>query len=254
MIKRKRFIIDGLTRTGSTTLARLLNLHPEIDCLMEPFHPRRYGGQFNRMAIEAQSVEQATNLIWQRWSGFKHVWEANGWPFTQDPWLNERVVLCADRVIFLQRRNLLRRAISSIISAQLRFWVGTANQFRTRLEAVQLQELDPLIIREAVGRDQAAVRSRCQLLSDSGHAVLRVAYEELYSDEVTPYEQWQRINTILEFVGVSAVSQSTFREEWSPLLSRDVYRWASADVYRLMPGIQQIERQVGCDETGWLFR
>src|SRR5271169_3144199 len=104
-IKRSGFVIDGPTRTGSTTLAALLNCHPEINCLIEPFHPRRYGGQFHGMAIERRKIQPVLDLIWCRWTCIKHVWEPNGWPFPENPELNDAVIGEAKGVLFLTRRN-----------------------------------------------------------------------------------------------------------------------------------------------------
>src|ERR1700690_3290485 len=107
----KLFVIDSLPRTGSTTLARLLNCHPDIRCLIEPFHPL-YHGHFHVMAMQAKSVEPVLNLIRHRWNGIKHVWEVrDDWPFRDHPELNEAVALNADRIICLERRNLLRRYV-----------------------------------------------------------------------------------------------------------------------------------------------
>lgn len=252
--REKGFVIDGPTRTGSTTLAALLNRHPDIQCLVEPFHPLRYGGQFHNMAVAEQTVEPALNLIWYRWSGIKHVWESSGWPFVENPELNNGIVLGAQRVIFLRRRNLLRRCISSLISKQLRFWVGTREEFYVRLEDVQLTKMSPNVIVEEIKRDEAAVNRRLSLLRDHVPEVMHLFYEDLYAESVTITQQRAAINDVLAFLGFTSVPEDVFVTQWAHTLNPDNYRWSSPDVYRQIPGIERIESAVGCDRTGWLFR
>ncbi len=251
---KKGFVIDSLPRTGSTTLARLLSCHPDIRCLIEPFHPRRYDGQFFRMALEAGTAAAALNLIWHRWSGIKHVWDASqGWPFRSRPEVNDSIVLEAGHVIFLERRNLLRRYVSEAISQQLDFWIGTQQQFRARLENVQLRELDPAAVLQELHKDKAAVERRLQLMEEHNVPMLRLFYEDIFEEGVAAGPQFAIMNNILGFLGFPDVSEHTFMQQWAPLLDRSTYRWASPEIYRMVPAIESLEREVGSDETGWLF-
>lgn len=248
------FIIDSFPRTGSTTLARLLGCHAEIRCLMEPFHPKLHGGGFNAMAVAAKSVEPVLTLIWRRWAGLKHVWHASGWPFVQNPELNDGVVLGAGRLIVLQRRNLLRRYISGVISQQMRFWVGTREEFLARLENIQLRALDPATVCEEIKQDQIVMERRLQLIEANHIPAIQIFYEDLYGANTSPVEQFRLINRIVEFLGFSAVSESAFENQFLPLLDPDRNRWASLETYRRIPGIDAIECEAGSDETGWLFQ
>lgn len=250
---RRGFVIDGLTRTGSTTLANLLSCHPDVKCLIEPFHPRRYDGHFHKMAVAQESVGPALNLIWFRWTGIKHVWESNGWPFSQSPRLNDGVVLGARKVLFLQRRNLLRRSISSSISRQLRFWIGRREEFLSRLEEVQLSDINPDIIADEIKRDQAAVKQRLDLLRNNNVQTMSIFYEDLYTDKVTRRQQLMMINEIFAFLEFRTVTEEQLAFEWAHLLDPDTHRWSSPDVYRRIPRIKEIEDRLGCNATGWLF-
>lgn len=251
---KRGFIIDSLPRTGSTTLARLLNCHPEIKCLVEPFHPRRYDGQFHAMALQASSVEPALNLIWHRWNGIKHVWDAfRSWPFPENPKLNDGIIREAGHVILLERRNLLRRYVSGMISMQLDFWIGTQQQFRARLENAQLKELNPANVLRELKKDRAAAEQRLKFVQSEGVPSMHLFYEDLFEVGITTQQQFETMSSILRFLGFSEVSESAFRNEWVPLLDRDTYQWASADVYRMIPGIEDLEREIASDEVGWLF-
>jgi LPS sulfotransferase NodH len=248
------FVIDSLPRTGSTTLANLLNCHSQIRCLIEPFHPRRYGGHFRQMALRAGSVDPALNLLWHRWQGIKHVWEASrGWPFPDNWEFNDAIVLRARCVLYLQRRNLLRRYISSLISRQLKFWIGTRQEFVARLESVQLCELDPVLVRQEIANDRAASESRLALLHRHGITMKHIFYEDFLGEDVTSPQQFAMINAIIEFLGYEPITEAVFATKCALLLDKSSYQWASPEIYRLIPGIHRLEREVGSDETGWIF-
>jgi LPS sulfotransferase NodH len=168
--------------------------------------------------------------------------------------LNDGIVLYGGPVVFLQRRNLLRRYISSAISSQLRFWIGTRDQFEARVEQIQLRALEPTGILEAIKRDQAAIAKRLQLLEHSGVAVMRVSYEDLYAGNKAAARQLECINTILNFLGFDAMPEKIFETECMRFLDQDAYQWSSPQLYRRIPGIEHVEHEVGSDETGWLFR
>jgi hypothetical protein len=167
--------------------------------------------------------------------------------------LNDSIILAASRVIFLERRNLLRRYVSGIISQQLDFWIGTRQQFQARLESAQLKTLDPAAVLRAIRKDKAAVEQRLHLIEGQNVPMMHLYYEDIFAEEITLTGQFAIMNNILGFLGISEVSESVFRQEWAPLLDRDTYQWASPETYRMVPGIEDLEREVGSDETGWLF-
>jgi hypothetical protein len=248
------FVVDSLPRTGSTTLARLLNCHPDIKCLIEPFHPRRYNGQFHQMVLQARAIEPVLNLIWHHWNGIKHAWEApRGWPFPGNPQFNENIALGASHVILLERRNLLRRYISGIVSAQLNFWIGTKQEFHARLEEIQLKELDPSQVLDEMKKDKAGVEHHLQLVRARKIPVMHLFYEDLFEEGVALTEQLRIMNDIVKFLGFREVSENSLRSQWALLLDRDIYQWASAETYRMIPGIESLDTEIGSNELGWLF-
>lgn len=251
---KKGFVIDSLARSGSTTLANALSLHSDTQCLVEPFHPRRYGGQFHRMAMELGSAEPALNFIWNRWSGIKHVWNASlGWPFPMNRSINDSVILSASRVIVLERRNLLRRYVSAVVSHQLDFWIGTRAQFLKRLERIQLKEIDPRLVLKGIQDDKAAIKSRVSLIRRHNIPLLHLFYEDLFQEVQGTHHQFEIINRILRFLGVNQISEDIFNQKWAPLFDKAIYQWGSPDIYRKIPNIEILEQQLGSDETGWIF-
>jgi hypothetical protein len=255
MMQGMRFVIDGLPRTGSTSLARMLACHADISCLVEPFHPARYGGQYRKLVKDAHSLRNMLDLIWLRWGGIKHVWEVpHFWPFAAQPSLNEELVLYAPAVISIQRRNLLQRHVSSMISRKLQFWIGTKAEFLERLEQNGLPELDADNIRDAIDKERLEVERRRELLSRLHAKALFVDYEDLFDERIGGAGQMAQTNAILGFLGYTplrAVDCST--QEWKEATDPSVSKWNTRDVYDRIPGIRTIEEKVGSDETGWLF-
>jgi len=204
------------------------------------------------MALAAGTTEPALNLIWHRWSGIKHVWDASReWPLPRK--LNDSIILGASHVIFLERRNLLRRYVSGIISQQLDFWIGTRQQFQARLENVQLKKLDSATVLREIGRDKAAMEQRLHFIKEQNVPMMRLFYEDIFEEEIILTKQFEILNSVLSFLGFPEVSDNVFKQVWAPLLDRDIYQWASPEIYRMVPGIDGLEREVGSDETGWLF-
>jgi hypothetical protein len=250
-----KFVIDSLPRTGSTSLASILWCHPDIRCLIEPFHPHRYRGLFHRMALERHSVNPVLSLIWRRWTGIKHVWEANGWPFADCPELNDEIVIGPDtKVLFLRRRNLLRRVISGLVSRNLKFWMGTRQEFHQRLRDARFRELNTEFVLKQIRQDQAAVARRLQTFAEHRVKMMPLYYEDLFDDQTPTAARLARINSIITFLGFNPVTQDAVLDKWMRQLDPDVNRWASPETYRLIPGIERIENEAGSEENGWLFR
>ena len=245
-------VLDGFPRSGSTTLAKVLSVHPEINCCMEPFHPQRYGGEFNRLALQAGTVEPALGLLQTRWDALKHVWEPGlAWPFTGRQDLNDDLVQHAAKIISTRRRNLLQQIISGYISKHLRFWVGTQGEFRERLDNAYLP---PLSVAEAAKTLQSAataLEQRNHLLSTLSSMQTVFYYEDFF--DTTLEEQCRQLNRLFLGLSYSQMDEVQLKATIAPYLDRTKYKWANEDVYDRIPGIRLINEQLGNDSTGWLF-
>jgi hypothetical protein len=221
---------------------------------MEPFHPRRYDGQFRRMSVQSSSVHSALALIAHRWNGLKHVWSPDtGWPFHERPGLNDELVLSGGRVVFVQRRNFLKRYISNAISKSIDFWIGTRQQFATRLGTASIPVLDPQVLRRALQREREAVERRLALLQRNGVQHISLFYEDFYGAQIKREQQLKVFNELLNFLGFTTMSADLFSARCAEYLDETKYQWCSDHVYRLIPGIMQIELEVGSEQNGWLF-
>src|SRR5262245_30663058 len=109
-----RFLLFAMERTGSTTLGYVLNCHPSIRCVHEPFNPDCRSPAGDPAPKNLALLESELKRLWGANNGIKHVWLPDGGPFRRGSNLNKRL-LCrpGQRVLFLNRRNILRRLVSS---------------------------------------------------------------------------------------------------------------------------------------------
>jgi hypothetical protein len=206
------------------------------------------------MSMQNGSVQPALALIRHRWNGLKHVWSPDtGWPFNEKPDLNDELVLAGCRVVFVQRRNLLKRHISNVISKSIDFWIGTRQQFFTQLGNASIPELDPVILRRALQQEREAMEQRVVLLQQKGIQYASFFYEDFYGTQVSRKQQLGIFNELLNFLGFSIMTMDVFSARCTEYLDETRYKWCSEDVYRLIPGIAKVEQEVGSDKNGWLF-
>jgi hypothetical protein len=251
---QSRFVIYSLPRCGSTAMANLLNCHPGIRCLIEPFYEARYEGRFHKLAVNF-SIDFALEMIWDRWNGIKHVWLPGGGPFEGKPEYNERILLGPKRkLIVMLRRNLLRRAVSNLVCTQTGYWIGTRAEFQQRLASTVLRPLDSVALREWIARDFEASNSLLNQLRAHRADYRVVYYEDLFDQQRDRAGQLVLMNDLLDFLQFRPITEEEFAGQWQQLLNPEENRWASADVYEILPGARQVDEAIGCEETGWLFR
>lgn len=248
------FVLDGFPRTGSTTLMRVLNVHPDIKCCMEPFHPQRYGGEFNRLAVEDGTVATALDLISLRWNGLKHVWQPDSaWPFVARPNLNDDLIRRAAIIVSLRRRNLLRQFVSAYICKHIGFWVGTSAEFNARLNTSYLPPIDLSVAKASLAAARDAVVRRDELLSQLSPASFILTYEEMFEKVQTSDEQLAFCNSLFSRLGHRPLEDEGLLAQCLDYLNPAQYRWASNDVYARIPGSTLLDTTLGNDTTGYLF-
>jgi hypothetical protein len=248
------FILDGFPRTGSTTLSRILDAHPDINCSVEPFNSRRYGGEFNRLALQHGSVAVALDLIRLRWNGLKHVWEpGTGWPFVENPDLNDDILRHSGIIITLRRRNLLRQFVSDYVSKRLGFWVGTSEEFYARLATAYLPGINLGDAKRFLEEAVDAISRRDQLLSSLPAKQLVLFYEDIFGDGQNLDSQIEFCNSLFAQLGHLPQKDDAFREQCAQYLSPAQYKWANNDIYARIPGSRLLDKELGNDVTGRLF-
>jgi hypothetical protein len=235
----RRILIDGLPRCGTTTMARLLALHPEARMIIEPFHPRRYGGEYQSRAL-AGKTGSAFDFVWRRWNVVKHVWETPRiWPFHQRPELQAELWRSAETVIAMERRNLVRRYVSAELSRVLRLWIGTRDEFESRLRTVCILPFDVGAALRSMRHDYEAMKWRKSVLRDCGVTVLPIIYEDFYALSLS--DQISVLRNCFQVAGMPDVRPELLMEQSATWLDPAVYRWSSLDSYCAIPNWQALD-------------
>jgi hypothetical protein len=251
-IQMPRILIDGLPRTGTTTLARLFAIHPEARVMIEPFHPKRYSGKHNLEAVSADDPRHAFDPAWAQWNVIKHVWESGlGWPFTRRPELQEELWRSADVVIATDRQNFVKRYVSAEMSRALRFWIGTRQEFVNRLKNVCLLPLDIVQAKKSIQLDREAHQFRTKFLNEANICTVDFRFEEFFGSPID--RQLELANSLFSASGIPTLRFGYLLQHGSRWLNPSEYQWSSDEVYRAIPNIREFETAFSSEPGGSLF-
>ncbi|AFZ45417.1 Tetratricopeptide TPR_1 repeat-containing protein [Halothece sp. PCC 7418] len=267
---RSSFIIFAYPRTGSSTLVKLLNLHPDLNCRPEPFH-QDYGVSLQAQylsntqkdpSLELDPERSRNSQHWvtqyplpvldriiaeineQNHNGIKHL--SYSLSFDQNLHLLMNVY---DRIIFLKRKNQLKRIISLYISLQAGFFQGDRNQlFKKQYQPLDIEKLKRHLNWEKTRQEQ--YRTIVQAL---GLDLLELNYEDFLDPKLTPADKIDKLNEVYRYLGVSEIKSGSTMEKMQKLLNPNQNKFNDEQTYRLIPNIDEIAATLGSEETGYLF-
>jgi len=241
-------VILAHARSGSTTLGNILELHPEISILGEPFNPRRHRWRkgnhcyANDLDETPAMLDRVLEGIFAEYDGIKHLYE-------QIPIkLNRHLLRKPYRFIFLHRKNVVRAMVSREISMQSRHW----NSNKQRILQHPFEDVDL----EAFGRKLERLKKRNAMFIRFGRENtphFRVlAYEDLYDRDLR--QQHRLIEDLFEYLGVQPLTAAGDIRRMDTLLDARQTKLNNHDTYRLIPNIDEIEARFGNDRDGYLFQ
>lgn len=249
----EHFIIFSLARCGSTTLTRIVNCYPGIRCVIEPFTPSNESTKY-RSVSDSDVLDSALAEIWQEYNGIKHIWDPSGFPFGDTLELNRRLLLDSpSRIIFLTRRNNLRRIVSDEISWQTQVWGTFSDADRQRVLEFAYQPLRIERIEWQIDADAKTVPAVLQMLSEANKPTLELFYEDIFDERAELEERLRKIDVICRFLGAGKVQDDSSRRLIESLLDHKRGKLNSAETYGRIPRIREIEKRFGSDQSGWLF-
>jgi LPS sulfotransferase NodH len=243
-----RFLLFSLPRCGSTTLMRILACHPEISCLPEPFNQDQSGRGYLDRVHDPGTLASTLGEIWAKHQGIKHVWHPSGWPFP-DPVFN---LLLLDQpnvtVLFLNRRNGLRRLLSWEIAVQTGIWHRDGPIPKRPLAALDLAALQT---------DLAAARTAAALclsrLAANQARFEQLWYEDLFGLAAPLADRLGRVDELLRVLGYHPLTDTESRDQVAGLLDPNLNRVNDDGNYRRIPNITDIDAICGNDQVGRVF-
>ena len=249
------FVIFSQERTGSTTLLLLLNCHAEVKCVFEPFSPGNHApfAAHADTLLRTRGLEAAIQWLFRGCNGFKHVWKRSGWPFesaTEDNW---RILLCGATILFLFRKNALRRAISSQISEQMGVWVRSGNAESERIRLHAFKPLDIPRLREEISGSQKMLQEFRGALSASAVPWREWAYEDFFEPGMTLDARMEAVHGVMGFLGLPRIQEESRLEKMRGFFDPATTGFQNEQAYEKIPNIAEVERELGSEQTGRVF-
>lgn len=248
MDRQQKCVIFAHPRSGSSSLYRLLQLHPALNLAEEPFHESYrtwHPGEKNYIdhITDLVSLEGQLDEIFVKYNGIKIL----QYQLPLD--LYSHLLLKPElRIIFLRRRNLLRAAVSGEIAQQTAVWKvwdlqkPLAQHYR-RLTPISVRKLRDIIAYYAESMDEYAA------IVDQRPAgsYIKLWYEDLYTADVTHNKSV--LHKVFALLGLDMPVTA----EIDRLLDPTITKLNSDKSYRFVPNSKEIEARLGNDKTGWLF-
>lgn len=244
------FIIFSLARCGSSALMELLNLHPGIHCMDEPFNPDCFEGRYIRDVSTLEDVDRVLAHLFESANGIKHVWTTEGWPFPSTDH-NSRLLSSGARIVFLRRRNILRRVASELISWQLREWKFVVPEAREKHRSFSFHPLDTDYVRVNVDNEIRVVNEVRRRLEGKAE-IFDLWYEDLYDSDTPLSAKHDELDRLRKFLSIPTPDDPDVLTRIEQRLDL-TNRVNSEETYLRIPGILGVEIEFGSDETGWLF-
>lgn len=243
-----RLIFFAHPRSGSSSLFQILQLHPALQLLEEPFnehftswspdHPN-YREQIHDAALlDAQLAD-----IFRSYNGLKVL--DYQLPDELIPHLLHRPDC---HVLFLRRRNLLQTVVSNLIAEQTQLWkkwdmTQPLEDYYHNLQPLDIADVQ----RRVVGLHQHLAFCEAVIDTRPGIASLKLVYEDLYFTSAD--SSHDQIARIWEWLGVAPLDDAQIHYYLNPT----EVKLNSSATYAWLPNARDIEKQCGNEVTGWLY-
>jgi len=248
MNRTLRVIFLAHPRSGSSSLYEILQSHPALNILEEPFNEnftRWEAGNKNYLELvhNVASLEAQVTEIFAEYNGVKIL------DYQLPPDLIVHLLRRADcRIIFLRRRNLLQAVVSVLIAEQTRLWKKWEMTKPLEEYYRELQPLDTADIQQRL----AEMKRRLDFFESvvdgrPANEAVKLTYEELYFSE--PSRQEELINAIWDMLQITPLKLERHRKYLQP----ETAKVNSTATYEMLPNARDIDKACGNDETGWLY-
>ena len=187
-------------------------------------------------------------------NGIKHTWSLDGWPFISSKDLNALLLLNpGHKVLYLRRRNLLRRLASYHISNETGVWGVFNADDKARVQGSKLAPMNIDATRRHLDEEKRLLAYYRHLMVDSGTTFMDLYYEDLYNPAATVQGHIDLLNTLFAFLGKPSLAGESSLARVVELFDARVNKLNPVHTYHRITGIDEVEKQCGSDTTGWLF-
>lgn len=231
--KKDPFIlIFSLSRCGSTSIHRALNLHRKCNLIYEP----------DLACEKLEEVPILHNKYRDSYTGMKHVWDPSGFPFRPehksnirdikeniDKWLSYNIELLnipKQKIIFLTRHDEKSRIVSDLFGQATDVWGPKASD--KHLVKAGQQYFGKVLQAESVSlsvdtlfwyAQNIPILNRKLRESIYRNPVLDLKYEELFSTDIAESQKIWQFSQILDFVELRSNSFNISTKKVANILS-----------------------------------
>jgi hypothetical protein len=244
----ERLIVFAHARSGSSSLYEMLQLHPELDVLHEPFHPSRGKWvpprrDFRSEIHDAASLDAVLREIFADYDGL------NTLAYQLPTELNRSMLLAPRRkIVFIRRRNLLKSVVSALIAEQTELW----KPWEAKKPVLEYYaELRPLSMDEARAQLEETHRTielyRQLLASLPPDRCHEVVFEDFFL--VPPDEKRARLREVFAFLELEPPEGQAVERFLDPAHAQ----LNTDETYARVPNLRELDDALGSDETGRIF-
>jgi hypothetical protein len=243
-----RLIFFAHPRSGSSSLYQILQLHPELNILEEPFNENftrwnRNNKNYREQIHDLPSLETTLTEIFSVYNGIKMLDYQ-----LPDPLAVHLLQRPDFKVIFLRRKNLLKSVVSVLIAEQTHLWkkwemTRPMEEYYSNLQPLDLQDITQRVadLKNHLDFFEAVLDAQ------SKAELIKFTYEELYFSGAS--RQRQQIAAIWNLLGIAALAL----EQYQVYLKPEAMQINSAATYAFLPNAREIHEACGNEVTGWLF-
>jgi len=235
-------------RSGSSSLYQILQLHPELNILEEPFNENftRWDANnknYRELIHDVPSLDRQVEEIFKTHNGIKIL----EYQLPED--LVVHLIQRADcKIIFLRRTNLLQSVVSVLIAEQTKLWkrweiARPLEEYYRDLQPLDIQDIQ----RRVIDLKQRLDFFESVLERQPANRTIKLTYEDLYFSQTS--QQVRQMAAIWEFLAVPALALQQYQYYLSP----DEVKINSAATYAWLPNATEIQERCGNDATGWLY-
>lgn len=243
-----RVLFFAHPRSGSSSLYQILQLHPELNILEEPFNENftrwnENNKNYLELIHDIPSLDAQVAEIFATFNGIKML----DYQLPND--LAIHLLQRSDcKIIFLRRRNILQSVVSVLIAEQTHLWkkwemTKPLEEYYRHLQPLNIRDIQQRVTDLKHGLDffESIIDRRSK---DEG---IKLMYEDLYFAETS--QQKQKIDTIWKLLKIAPLELDHYQYYLQP----DAVKINSAATYAFLPNAGEIQEYCGNDVTGWLY-
>ena len=242
-----RIVFFAHPRSGSSSLYQILQLHPDLNILEEPFNENftRWNPQhknYRDLIHDIPSLDVQLTDIFANYNGLKVL------DYQLPDELAVHLLQQRDyNIILLRRKNLLQSVVSVLIAEQTRLWKKW--EMNKPLEDYY-RDLRPLDVQD-IRRRVTELKQHLEFFESVIEALpkdktMQLLYEDFYF--APPVQRNAQLAAIWNFLGIKPLAS----EQIQYYLEPEKVKINSAATYRFLPNASEIQKFCGNDVTGWL--